>query len=107
MVGTPVCTYPLQQSVEPRSEQGLKLLTVFSNRYRGLKKPSWQPPAFLFGESLVPLLAPVRTSRRWPLNSHAHAGPVWTTIYALMGLASWMVWTHGGFEQQKVRQHRV
>ena len=24
------------------------------------------------------------------------------TIYALMGLASWMVWTHGGFEQQKV-----
>ena len=24
------------------------------------------------------------------------------TMYALMGLASWMVWTHGGFEQQKV-----
>ncbi|CAK0754114.1 hypothetical protein CVIRNUC_002272 [Coccomyxa viridis] len=44
--------------------------------YRTLNKPSWQPPAFLFG-------------------------PVWTTIYTLCGLCSWLVWTHGGFEKQR------
>ena len=31
-----------------------------------------------------------------------HAGPVWTTLYILMGTAAWMVWTHGGFEMQKL-----
>jgi len=45
--------------------------------YKGLNKPKWQPPAFLFG-------------------------PVWTTIYILCGLSSWLVWTHGGFEKQRV-----
>ena len=30
-----------------------------------------------------------------------NAGPVWTTIYTLCGLCSWLVWTHGGFEQQR------
>ena len=30
------------------------------------------------------------------------AGPVWTTIYILCGLSSWLVWTHGGFEEQRV-----
>ena len=30
------------------------------------------------------------------------AGPVWTTIYILCGLSSWLVWTHGGFENQRV-----
>ena len=30
------------------------------------------------------------------------AGPVWTTIYILCGLSSWLVWTHGGFEKQRV-----
>ncbi|BDA46479.1 Translocator protein [Coccomyxa sp. Obi] len=45
--------------------------------YPKLRKPSWQPPAWLFG-------------------------PVWTTLYILMGTAAWMVWTHGGFEAQKL-----
>ncbi len=35
--------------------------------YSGLARPAWAPPGWLFG-------------------------PVWTTLYILMGLAAWMVW---------------
>jgi tryptophan-rich sensory protein len=35
--------------------------------YAALAKPAWQPPAWLFG-------------------------PVWTTLYVLMGVASWFLW---------------
>ncbi|HEY7332518.1 MAG TPA: TspO/MBR family protein [Candidatus Limnocylindria bacterium] len=38
--------------------------------YRQLRKPSWSPPAWLFG-------------------------PVWTLLYALMGVAAWLVATGG------------
>lgn len=40
--------------------------------YAGLAKPSWAPPAWLFS-------------------------PVWTTLYALMALAAWLVWRARGF----------
>jgi translocator protein len=45
--------------------------------YAHLAQPDWAPPAALFG-------------------------PVWTLLYALMGIAAWRVWRSGGF-----RMHRT
>jgi len=44
--------------------------------YGQLVQPSWAPPSKVFG-------------------------PVWTILYALMGVAAWLVWREGGF-----RAHR-
>ncbi len=41
--------------------------------YSQLIRPDWAPPAWVFG-------------------------PVWTTLYALMGMAAWQVWRVGGFQ---------
>jgi tryptophan-rich sensory protein len=41
--------------------------------YRTLAKPTWNPPASVFG-------------------------PVWTTLYVLMALAAWLVWKPAGFQ---------
>ena len=40
--------------------------------YAGLNRPSWAPPAWLFG-------------------------PVWTLLYLLMGISVWLVWRQTGF----------
>jgi translocator protein len=40
--------------------------------YQALEKPAWTPPSWLFG-------------------------PVWTVLYAMMGVAAWMVWRERGF----------
>jgi tryptophan-rich sensory protein len=40
--------------------------------YASLAKPAWTPPSAVFG-------------------------PVWTTLYVLMGVAVWLVWRKAGF----------
>lgn len=40
--------------------------------YSGLVKPAWAPPGWLFG-------------------------PVWTTLYIMMGVAAWLVWRRAGW----------
>ena len=44
--------------------------------YTQLVRPDWAPPPWIFG-------------------------PVWTVLYALMGIAAWLVWRVGGFRAAK------
>ncbi|MEV7728626.1 TspO/MBR family protein [Streptomyces sp. NPDC087917] len=45
--------------------------------YGALDRPAWAPPAWLFG-------------------------PVWTVLYATIGVAAWLVWRHS--DRQRVRR---
>ncbi|AGG87382.1 tryptophan-rich sensory protein [Rhodanobacter denitrificans] len=44
--------------------------------YRQLAQPTWAPPSAVFG-------------------------PVWSLLYALMGIAAWLVWREGGGRRQR------
>lgn len=44
--------------------------------YESLRKPSWNPPGWLFG-------------------------PVWSLLYMAMAVAAWLVWREGGWAAQK------
>jgi tryptophan-rich sensory protein len=44
--------------------------------YQQLAQPSWAPPSSVFG-------------------------PVWSLLYALMAIAAWLVWRHGGWRRQR------
>lgn len=43
--------------------------------YASLRKPTWNPPGWVFG-------------------------PVWSALYTLMAVSAWMVWKRGGWGQQ-------
>lgn len=45
--------------------------------YAELNRPAWAPPAWLFG-------------------------PVWTVLYAMMGVAAWLVWLRSGLSGAKI-----
>ncbi len=45
--------------------------------YAALRKPAWNPPAWIFG-------------------------PVWTALYTMMAVAVWLVWKQGGFKSQRL-----
>lgn len=59
------------------SSIGARASIQASSFYGQLVQPSWSPPPWLFG-------------------------PVWTTLYALMGIAAWLVWRSGGFRKNRV-----
>ena len=44
--------------------------------YAQLTQPGWAPPGWLFG-------------------------PVWTTLFTMMGVAAWLVWRNGGMKAQR------
>lgn len=44
--------------------------------YDALARPSWAPPASVFG-------------------------PVWTVLYGMMAIAAWQVWREGGWSRQR------
>ena len=44
--------------------------------YQHLAQPSWAPPSSVFG-------------------------PIWSVLYALMGIAAWLVWRQGGWQRQR------
>ncbi|RYY86711.1 MAG: tryptophan-rich sensory protein [Chitinophagaceae bacterium] len=57
---------------------GLFTITEVGSWYQGINRPTWNPPGWLFG-------------------------PVWTTLYVLMGIALYLVWKGQERSAQKTR----
>lgn len=45
--------------------------------YTQIDKPSWNPPSWIFG-------------------------PVWSTLYLMMGVSAWLVWKNSGLKKSKL-----
>jgi tryptophan-rich sensory protein len=58
---------------------GIATGSSVSTWYPTLTKPAWTPPAWVFG-------------------------PVWTLLYLMMGVASWLVWQKRGQNEAQVRR---
>jgi tryptophan-rich sensory protein len=58
---------------------GIATGSSVSTWYVTLKKPVWNPPAWVFG-------------------------PVWTLLYLMMGIASWLVWQKRAQNEAQVRR---
>jgi tryptophan-rich sensory protein len=52
------------------------MFVATASEYQELIQPVWAPPSAVFG-------------------------PVWTVLYALMGVAAWLVWKEGGFSEAR------
>jgi translocator protein len=61
---------------------GLATRSSVGSWYLTLDKPSWNPPSWVFG-------------------------PVWTTLYVLMGVAAWLVWRSAAPAEAKRRAARL
>ncbi len=57
------------------SAAGSAVLVSIDGWYAALSKPSWNPPAWVFG-------------------------PAWTLLYGMMAVAAWLVWREGGWKVQ-------
>lgn len=55
---------------------GFFTVSAIPGWYQTIQKPSWNPPSWVFG-------------------------PVWTTLYVLMGIAMYLIWTQPRTEQRQ------
>lgn len=55
---------------------GVATSSSVANWYTQINKPPWNPPGWIFG-------------------------PVWTALYLMMGISSWLVWKNSSFQEVK------